>query len=168
MSAAARETRNDRYNRGRCRRRAGGGLERGEPARQPAVQVLHGGDPGRDHLKGGIEGIEIKIDMPGDQPGDEPQLERHVGRTVLHRRQTDMMMTIDESRQYHLAPGADHRDLGMPLGQLGKRADLRDDAVALQYRAVIDLLPMMAISRLREDSTAADDAWRHLFSPQSS
>src|SRR5580693_3376086 len=142
------------------------GLDRSEPARKPAVQVLHGGDPGRDHLKGGIEGIEIKIDMPGHQPRYEPQLERHVGRTVLHRGQADMMMTVDEPRQYHLAPRAYHRDIGMPFQELGEGTCLGDDAVALQYRAVIDLLPITAISRFGDDGEAADDAGGHFFSPQ--
>jgi hypothetical protein len=141
-------------------------LHRGEPAWEPAVQVLDGGDPGGDHLKSGIEGVEIKIDMPGHQPGHEPQLQRHVRRTVLQRGQADMMVTVDEPRQHHLAPRADHRGVGMLCRELGEGADLRDDAVALQYSAVIDLLPMTAISRFGDHGEAADDAGRHFFSPQ--
>src|ERR1700730_2867074 len=93
--------------------------------------------------------------MPGHQPGHEPQLQRHVGRTVLHRGQADMVMAIDEPRQYHLAPGADHRDTGLPRRELGKGADLGDDAIALQYRAVIDLLPMTAVGRFGDHGQAA-------------
>ena len=58
---------------------AGAGLDRLQTARQPAVQMLHGGDPGGDHLKGGIERVEIEVDPPRHQPRHEPQLERHVG-----------------------------------------------------------------------------------------
>ena len=58
---------------------AGAGLDRGQVARQPAVQMLHGGDARGDHLEGGIERVEIEIDPPHHQPGHEPQLERHVG-----------------------------------------------------------------------------------------
>src|SRR5260370_7674924 len=104
--------------------------------------------------------------MPGHQPGHEPQLQRHVGRTVLHRGQADMVMAVDEPRQYHLAPGADHRDTGLPRRELGKGADLGDDAIALQYRAVIDLLPMTAVGRFGDHGQAADDAGGHFFSPQ--
>src|SRR5260370_23406185 len=104
--------------------------------------------------------------MPGHQPGHEPQLQRHVGRTVLHRGPADMGRAVDEPRQYHLAPGADHRDTGLPRRELGKGADLGDDAIALQYRAVIDLLPMTAVGRFGDHGQAADDAGGHFFSPQ--
>jgi hypothetical protein len=56
----------------------GPGFDRGQVARKPAVQVLHGGDAGGDHLEGGIKSIEIEIDPPRYEPGHEPQLERHV------------------------------------------------------------------------------------------
>src|SRR5271165_1125063 len=39
----------------------GSGFDRGEPDRQPAVQMLYGGDPGRDHFEGGIERIEVEV-----------------------------------------------------------------------------------------------------------
>ncbi len=55
------------------------GLDRGQVAWQPAVQMLHGRDPGSDHLEGGIERVEIEIDPSRRQPGDKPQFERHVG-----------------------------------------------------------------------------------------
>jgi len=57
----------------------GAGFHRSEIAGQPAVQMLYGGDAGGDHLEGGIERVEIKVDPPREQPGHEPQLERHIG-----------------------------------------------------------------------------------------
>ena len=57
---------------------AGSGRDRLQAARQPTVQMLHGGDAGGDHLEGGIERVEIEIDSPHYQPGREPQFERHV------------------------------------------------------------------------------------------
>jgi hypothetical protein len=67
-----------------------------------------------------------------------------------------MMVTVDEPRQYHLAPGADHRGIGMACGELGEGADLGDDAVALQQRAVVNLLPFAAVDGFGEDGKAAD------------
>src|SRR5204863_86788 len=52
----------------------------GELAGDPALQVLHRGDPGRDHLKGGIERVEIEVEVARHHAGDEPQLQRHVRR----------------------------------------------------------------------------------------
>jgi len=50
-----------------------------------------------------------------------------------------MMVTVDKSREHDLAPGADHRDVGMARGELGKGADFGNDAVALQNRTVVNL-----------------------------
>jgi len=88
-------------------------LDRGQPARQPAVQVLHSGDPGCDHLKGGVERVEIEVDLPADQTRHKPQFQRHVRGAVLHGGQPDMVVAIDKPRQYHLAPSADDRDIGI-------------------------------------------------------
>jgi hypothetical protein len=73
---------------------AGAGFDRGEVARHPAVQVLHGGDARGDHLEGGIERVEVEIDPPRHQPRHEPQLERHVGRAELHRGQPIWWCTL--------------------------------------------------------------------------
>jgi hypothetical protein len=98
-------------------------------ASEPAVLVDHlaryHDEVDGVHLKGGIERVETEIDVPGHQPGNEPQLQRHVGRAVLHRGQPDMMVTVDEPRQYHLPPGADHWEIGMPFRELGEGASRR-------------------------------------------
>jgi hypothetical protein len=39
----------------------------------------------------------------------------------------------------------------MPRRELGKGADLGDDAVALEHRTVIDLPPMTAVGRFGDD-----------------
>ena len=73
-----------------------------------------------------------------------------------------MMVTVDKSRQYHLPPGADHRDIGMPGREFGEGADLGDDAVVLHYRAIVDMLPIAAVDGFGEDGDAADDAGGHV------
>jgi hypothetical protein len=55
----------------------------------------------------------------------------------------------------------------MPGRELSEGADLGDDAVALQYRAVVDLLPMTTVDGFGEDGEAADDAGGHVFSRES-
>ena len=76
------------------------------------------------------------------------------------------VVTVDEAGQYHLPAGANYRDAGMPCRELGERADLGDDAVALEHRAVVNLAPVAPIDRFDNDRDAADDAGRHVFSPQ--
>ncbi len=142
------------------------GFDRGQIAREPAVQMLHCGDARGDHLKGGVERVEIEIDPPHHQPGHEPQLERHVGRSELHRGQPDMVMGVDKARQHHLMPGAEDRELRMFRDQLGSGADLGDDPVALQHGTLFDLLPMTAVGGPGEDGAGADDAGGHVFSPK--
>ena len=79
-----------------------------------------------------------------------------------------MMVTVDEPRQHHLPPGADHRGIAMPCGELGEGADLGDDAVALQDRALVTLPPIAAVGGFGDDGETADNAGGHVFTPQSS
>jgi len=144
---------------------AGAGFDRFEAARQPAVQMLHGGDSRGDHLEGRIECVEIEIDPPHHQPGDEPQLERHVRRAELHRGQADMVVGVDKPRQHHLMPAAEDGDARVLRDQLIGGADLGDDPVMLQHRAVFDLMPIPAIGGLGNNGAGADDAGRHGLSP---
>ena len=125
-------------------------------ARRPAMQMLHRGDPRRDHLERRIQRIEIRVDVPHHHARDEPQLQRHVRRAKLHRRQPDMVMPIDEARQQHLLARADHRYGRMPPRQVGERADSSDGSVLLQDRAVGDFLPPMAIQRAGDHRAAAN------------
>jgi hypothetical protein len=112
-------------------------------------------------LEGGIERVEIEVDAPRHEPGHEPKFERHVQRAELHRGQTDMVVGIDKPRQHNLSAGAEDRDFRVFCDQLCGGTDLGDDAVALQYRAVIDLMPMAAVSvtmaraRIMLESTAS-------------
>ena len=144
---------------------AGAGRDRFQTARQPAVQMLHGGDAGGDHLEGGIERVEVEIDPPRHQPGHKPQLERHVGRSELHRGQPDMVVGVDKPGQHDLTAGAEDRELRIFCDEFGGGPDLGDDAVTLQYRAVFDLLPVAAVCRLGEDGAGSDNAGGHGFSP---
>ncbi len=126
-------------------------------ARRPAMEVLDRGDAGRDHLEGGVERVEIDVEIAGHETRREPQLERHVGRAELDRRQPDMMVAVDEAGQQHLLAAADHRRVRVGAAQLREAADRGDDAILLQYRAVIDLLAAMTIESARDEMLAADD-----------
>ena len=77
-------------------------LDLRELAGHPAVNVLHRGDAGRDHLERRIERVEVEIEIAGDEARGEPQFERHVGRAELDRRQADVMVAVDEARQQRL------------------------------------------------------------------
>ncbi len=134
----------------------------GKLARHPAMNVLHRGDAGGDHLEGRIERVEVEIEIAGHQARREPQLERHVGRAQLDRRQADMMVAVDEAGQQRLLARADHRRIRIGALQILEWADRGDDAVALQHSAVVDLLPSMAIERPRDDMLAANDRGWHV------
>jgi len=56
----------------------------------------------------------------------------------------------------------------MPCGELGEGADLGDDAVALQDRALVTLPPIAAVGGFGDDGETADNAGGHVFTPQSS
>jgi len=132
-----------------------------ELARQPALKVLHGGDPGCDHLEGGIKRVEIEVQVAHHHAGDEPQLERHVGRAELHRRQADMMVAIDKARQQYLVAAADHRQGGVLAAQLCVPADLDDDAVLLQHCSIRHLVPAVTVQRMRDHRAAANERCGH-------
>jgi hypothetical protein len=69
---------------------AGAGLNSLWATRHPTVRVLHGGDARDDHLKGGIERVEIEIDPPQvfviSVAGQRPSLKfsaAKIGKTFL-------------------------------------------------------------------------------------
>ena len=70
----------------------------GQFARRPAMLMLHGRDARPDHLKGGIERIEVGVHIARHHARDEPKLQRHIRGAQLQRRQPDMVMRIDEAR----------------------------------------------------------------------
>ncbi len=126
-------------------------------ARHPAVNMLHCRDPRGDHLERRIEGVEVDIEVAGDEARGEPELERHIGRAQLDRREADVMMTVDEAGQQHLLACADDRRIWIGAAQLSESADRDDTPVALQHGAVVDLLPSMTIERPRDDMLSAND-----------
>ena len=105
------------------------------------MQMLHGGDAGPDHLKGGIKRIEVGVHIARHHARDEPKLQRHIGGAQLHRRQPDMVMRIDKARQHDLPPRPHHRDMRMLAAQIIIGADFGDDAIFLDQRAIGDFLP---------------------------
>ena len=66
-------------------RLVGASVDLGELAGNPALQVLHRRDARRDHLEGGIERVEIEVEVARHHAGDKPQLQGHVRRAKLHR-----------------------------------------------------------------------------------
>jgi hypothetical protein len=56
----------------RAQHRAGGGVDALGRAGHPAVQVLHRRDPRLDHLEGGVQGVEVGIDVARRNPAGEP------------------------------------------------------------------------------------------------
>ena len=62
---------------------AGGAVDSAVAAGHPAVDVLDGGDARRDHLEGGIERVEVQVDLARRHPSGEPKLQRIIGRAEL-------------------------------------------------------------------------------------
>ena len=122
-------------------------------------------DTRRDHLERRIKRIEVKVDVAHHHAGDEPQFERHVRRAELHRCQSDMVMTVDEPRQHHFVAAADYRDIRMSPAEVAVGADLDDGAVFLQHGAVRDLVPTVAVDRMRHQSATADQRCGHIEPP---
>ena len=142
---------------------AGALLDVAEHARHPALDVLHRGDARADHLEGRVERVEIEVEVADHHAGDEPELQRHVGRAELHRRQADMVMAVDEARQQDLLAAADDGDGRVLSMQVVVGADGRDDAVLLQHGAVLDLVPGEAVLYAGDGGAAADETGGQCF-----
>ena len=125
-------------------------------AGRPALQMLHGGDAGGDHLECRIQRVEIRVDVAHHHAGDEPQFQRHVGRAKLHRRQADMVMAVDEAGQQDFVARAQDRNIRMLAAQIGIGADGGDHAVFLQHRSVRHFVPGVTIGGVGDHRAAAD------------
>src|SRR5258708_40095267 len=75
------------------------------------------------------------------------------------------MVAVDEARQHDLVAAADHGRVRIALAQVRVGTDGGDDAVLLQHGAVVDLLPGLAIQRLGDDGTAANEGYGHGGAP---
>ena len=144
----------------------GARFDLGEPAGRPAVDVLHRGNSGSDHLEGRIERVEIQVHAAHHHARDEPQFERHVGRAELHRRQADMVVAVDEAGQQDVFAAADDWHGRVLAMQVGERACRRDDAVFLQHRAVSDFVPGVTVHRVGDHRAAADQRCGHVRVPR--
>jgi hypothetical protein len=125
------------------------------------VDVLNRGGARADHLERRVERVEIEVEIADHHAGDEPQFERHVGRAELHRCEPDVMMAVDETRQQDLLATADHRHRRMLAVQILVGADGNDDAVLLQHRAVLDLVPGETVLGAGNRGAAADETGGH-------
>jgi hypothetical protein len=125
------------------------------------VQVLDGGDAGFEHLKSGIERIEIRIDTPRRHAAGEPEFERIVGRAELEGRQTHMMVAIDQARHDYVF-GRTKRLVGLILlRQRHVWADGQDGAVALHHSTVLDHVGLGATADFTDDVLTADQRQGH-------
>src|SRR5262252_6054074 len=115
-------------------------------------------DTRRDHLERRVKRVEVKVDVPHHHAGDEPQFERHVRRSELHRRQSDMVMAVDKPRQDYFVAAANHRDIRVSAAEVPVRADLEDGAVR-------DFVPTVAVDRMRHHGATADQRCGHVEPP---
>src|SRR5256885_817255 len=71
-------------------------------------------------------------------------------------RSSDVVVSVDKPRQHHFVAVANHRDIRVSPAEVPVRADLDDCAVFLQHGAVPDLVPTMAVDRMRHHGATAD------------
>jgi len=72
-----------------------------------------------------------------------------------------MVVSVDEARQQDLLAGADHRHRRMLAMQVVIGADVDDDAILLQHRTVLDLVPGEAVFCAGDGGAAADKTGGH-------
>jgi hypothetical protein len=102
------------------------------------MKMLDRGYARFDHLEGRIEGVEMRVDLAEPDLGGKPEFERQIGRAKLERRQSDMVMAVDEAGEHHIAERPDHRPVGIRYAQRIEWADRRNDAVTDRDRSIID------------------------------
>src|SRR5207302_9614896 len=87
-------------------------------------------------------------------------------RDVLVNMQSDLVVAYDKHRHHHFVPAASHRDIRVSPAEVPVRADLDDCAVFLQHGAVRDLVPTVAVDRMRHHGATADQRCGHVEPPQ--
>ena len=122
----------------------------------PAVDVLHGGDAGLEHLEGGVERVQVRIDGPRAKPAREPQLERQVRRPELERGEPDVVVGVHEAREHDVIGRSQHLVRRVPLAEGLVRPDVADDAVLLEDRGVFQHLRAVSADRAGDDVAASD------------
>jgi hypothetical protein len=68
-------------------------------AGEPAVQVLRGRCAGSQHFERCVKGVVVRNAVAQRDAGRESLFERLIGHAELDRRQADMVMGVDETRQ---------------------------------------------------------------------
>jgi len=122
--------------------------------------MLDGGDARLEHLKRGVERVQVGIDVARDHAAREPELERMIGRAELERRQAHMVMRVDEARDDHVLGRAQDLVGTVTALEFGVGPDLDHDAVALEDGAVRDDPRVRAAVHLDHDVLAPDQRGR--------
>ena len=137
-----------------------------ERTRHPDLKMLHGSDPGLDHLECGVQRVEVGVDGAACNSSREPELEGVVARPELDRGQADVVMAVDEPRDDDVGGGPDDRVGLVPGRNFVMGADVDDDAVALEDGAVLDDHRFVAVDDSADHVLPANQRRRHGCSPQ--
>jgi hypothetical protein len=130
------------------------------------VQVLDGRDPRLEHLEGGVERVEVRIDVPGRHTAREPQFERMIGRAELQGREADVVMAVDEAGHDHVLGRAQHL-VGTVAGlELSVRPHFHHHAIALEHRAIGDDTSRRPALDPDDYVLATDQRRRHAHPPR--
>src|SRR5215510_8565428 len=131
---------------------------RGKPY---SVQVLDSGDAGFEHLKSGIQRIEIRVNTPRRHAAGEPELEWIVRRPKLEGRETHMMVAIDQARHDHVV-GRTKSLIGLILlRQRRVWTNGQDSAITLDHSTVLDHVGCGATMDFTDDVLTADQRQGH-------
>ena len=101
-------------------------------------RVLDGGDAGTHELERGVERIQMDVDPACPQSVVGPELQGQVRRAELQRRQTDMVVCVDEPGEDDEIVAADHVRT-VVRRKAPSRADLHDRPVTNKHRRVVHL-----------------------------
>ena len=118
----------------------GAGRNLAGAARHSAVEMLDGGHTGADELERRVKRIQIDVDLARPHAVVDPELQRQVRRTELQRCQAHVMVCVDESGDDNEVVAPNHVRCAVLGREIGRRTNLRDDAVPYQQSPVVDLL----------------------------
>jgi hypothetical protein len=120
------------------------------------MHVLHGGDSRLDHLKSGVERVEVEIDGARRHAADDPHFQLTVGRAELEGSQPDMVMGIHEPRQNDTIGIADDLVWGIFPCKLAKLADVHDGALRLEHSPIFYDEGLWLVARMTDDVSASN------------
>jgi hypothetical protein len=132
-----------------------------EAARHRALDMLHRGNARGYHLEGGVERVQIKIDLAPRDTAREPQLQRMIGGAHLQWSHADMVMAVDETRQHDVVRIDPEFRVGRLLLHRIERASGDDNAVAGEHGALLDHHRRMPVLNACDDPPGLEDKFVH-------